>query len=298
MKASEINIRDTYVLGHDRKYYLYGTRGPTVWGPADGFDCYVSSDLENWDGPVEIFHNHGDFWADRHYWSPECWHYKGGFYLFASFKSEKRPMGTQILRSGLPTGPFEIHSDGPVTPKDWECLDGTLYIDSNGTPYMVFSASFIKNPRGEMYVQKLTIDLKAPVGKPRLLFMAADAPWTVPFPRGKEEFHIEEPVYFSDGPFLYRTKSGRLLMLWSSFGEGGYSQGIASSDNDEIDGNWIHDDETLFTNGGHGMIFRSFSGILFLAVHYPNEFLSERPVFIELIEANDRLLLKKQRLWR
>jgi len=293
MKASEINIRDPYVLEYDKKYYLYGTRGPTTWGLADGFDCYISSDLENWDGPVEIFHNNGDFWADRNYWAPECHHYKGEFYLFATFNSEKRHMGTQILKSASPAGPFEIHSDGPVTPRDQECLDGTLYIDSKGTPHMVFSGSFKENHKGEMFVQELTADLREAIGEPRLLFLAADAPWTVPFPKGTEVFGIEEEIYFSDGPYLYKTKSGKLLMLWSSFGEGGYSLGIASSDNDEIDGSWIHDEKPLVTDGGHGMIFESSGGAPVLALDYPNEHLCERSLFFELIEENDRLLLRK-----
>ena len=293
MNTREINIRDPYILEYEKKYYLYGTRGPTTWSLADGFDCYVSSDLEDWEGPVEIFHNSGDFWADRNYWAPECYFHRGAFYLFATFKSETRHMGTQILKSDVPTGPFKIHSHGPVTPRDQECLDGTLYIDSKGTPYMVFSGSFKKNHMGEMFVQELTIDLSAPVGEPRLLFLAADAPWTVPFPKSKEVFGIEKAIYFSDGPFLYRTESGKPLMLWSSFGEGGYSLGITSFDNDEIDGNLIHDEEPLFTDGGHGMIFRSLSGRLVLTLHYPNERLCERPLFLELIEENDRLLLKE-----
>lgn len=202
-------------------------------------------------------------------------------------------MGTQILKSASPAGPFEIHSDGPVTPRDQECLDGTLYIDSKGTPHMVFSGSFKKNDKGEMFVQELTADLREAIGEPRLLFLAADAPWTVPFPKGTEVFGIEEEIYFSDGPYLYKTKSGKLLMLWSSFGEGGYSLGIASSDNDEIDGSWIHDEKPLVTDGGHGMIFESSGGAPVLALDYPNEHLCERSLFFELIEENDRLLLRK-----
>lgn len=42
MRREDIDIRDPYVLVHDGKYYLYGTRSATCWGEADGFDCYVS----------------------------------------------------------------------------------------------------------------------------------------------------------------------------------------------------------------------------------------------------------------
>ena len=84
MKNTEINIRDPFVLLHEDKYYLYGTRSATCWGPADGFDCYVSSDMVDWDGPVEIFHRPEGFFADAFYWAPECYEYNGKFYLVAT----------------------------------------------------------------------------------------------------------------------------------------------------------------------------------------------------------------------
>ena len=46
MRLSDINLRDPFVLVHEGRYYLYGTRGATCWGPATGFDVYVSADLE------------------------------------------------------------------------------------------------------------------------------------------------------------------------------------------------------------------------------------------------------------
>lgn len=76
MKTTEINIRDPYILVHGSKYYLYGTRSATCWRPADGFDCYVSEDKENWEGPIEIFHRPEGFFADQNYWAPECIYYE------------------------------------------------------------------------------------------------------------------------------------------------------------------------------------------------------------------------------
>ena len=88
MRLNEINIRDPYVLIRDDTYYLYGTRGERCWGPDDGLDCYTSKDLENWEGPTEVFHRPDSFWADRNFWAPECHYYKGDYYLFVSFKAE------------------------------------------------------------------------------------------------------------------------------------------------------------------------------------------------------------------
>jgi len=292
MRTSEINIRDPYILNHEKKYYLYGTRSATAWGLADGFDCYESEDLENWEGPIEIFHNDGDFWADRNYWAPECYVYQGAFYLVATFNSEDRKMGTQILIADSPTGPFRPHSDGPVTPNEWACLDGTLYFRSDGTPYLVFGRSFQDLPCGEMYAIELSRDLRTTAGKPKLLFEAAQAPWSRPVPFAKKEFGMDGEVYFVDGPCMYRTQAGKLLMLWSSWGERGYTVGLTYSDNDEIDGEWHHLEVPFFSeNGGHGMLFQSREKEWMFAFHSPNDLYKERPHFKRTKESNDVIVL-------
>ena len=61
MKLTDINIRDPYILCSGDWYYMYGTRAETCWGAAEGFDCFKSKDLENWEGPFEIFHKPEDF---------------------------------------------------------------------------------------------------------------------------------------------------------------------------------------------------------------------------------------------
>ena len=50
MKLNDINIRDPYIIKAEGKYYMYGTRSATTWSYGDGFDCYISEDLENWEG--------------------------------------------------------------------------------------------------------------------------------------------------------------------------------------------------------------------------------------------------------
>lgn len=49
MKLNDINIRDPYIIKAEGKYYMYGTRSATTWSYGDGFDCYISEDLENWE---------------------------------------------------------------------------------------------------------------------------------------------------------------------------------------------------------------------------------------------------------
>ena len=283
-KNCEINIRDPFVLVHGGKYYMYGTRGATTWGFASGFDVYVGDDLENWSEPIPCFENDGTFWADRHYWAPEVYYRNGRFYMFASFKSEKRSRGTQVLVADRPEGPFVPYSDGPVTPDGWECLDGTLYEDKDGTPYMIFCHEWTQTVDGEMCAIRLSDDLKTAVGKPIFLFYATDADWIVP-----QKHKTGAKGYVTDGPFVYRTKGGRLLLLWASFSAGGYTQGIAVSSDGTVNGRFTQLEPLFYDNGGHGMIFERLGGGLCMTLHSPNETPDERPFFYDIEEEDDRL---------
>lgn len=283
MNRSDIHIRDPFVLVHGGRYYLYGTRGETCWGKATGFDVYVGDDLEHWDGPHACFENDGTFWADRHYWAPEVHAWKGRFYLFASFKAEGVCRGTAVLCADSPMGPFAPHSQGPVTPADWECLDGTFFVDRAGRPHMVFCHEWLQVGDGEVCAVPLTDDLRAAAGAPRVLFHASDAPWARPVEQNGRTGLV------TDGPFLWRTADGTLLCLWASFSEGGYTQALAVSDTGDLDGRFTQVEPLFRRDGGHGMVFRALDGQLYLTLHSPNANPQERPHFYPLREVGGRL---------
>ena len=275
LAAGEINIRDPFVLLDGATYYMYGTRGATCWGPATGFDVYASDDLIHWKDPVPCFENDGSFWADRNYWAPEVHVWQGKYWMFASFKSDARRRGTAILRAESPLGPFRPWSDGPVTPAEWECLDGTFYVDHEGNSWIAYCHEWIQAGDGEIWAARLDHDLKRTVGAPVLMFRASEAPWA------KEMTHSSgRKGYVTDGPFLWRDCSGRLLCLWSSFSREGYTQGVAVSDSGEINSHFSQMKPLFMQNGGHGMLFKTKTGELLLALHQPNESLKEHPVFL------------------
>ena len=278
IKLNEINIRDPFVLpiSSEGKYYLYGTMGAYTWGEtAIGFDCYTSTDLENWDGPFPVFRPSVDFWADRNFWAPEVHVYQGKYYMFASFKAPGVCRGTQILMADSPLGPFLPLGDKPVTPSDWECLDGTLFVTPEGEPWIVFCHEWVQVGDGEICATLLSKDLSSAIGEPLVLFHASEAPWAQQIDsKGRKG-------YVTDGPWMHRLPNNELLMLWSSFSEGGYTIGIARSISGELLGTWTQDSKPLYSgDGGHCMTFRDFEGKVWVSLHRPNSTPDERPTFL------------------
>lgn len=274
MKRSDIIIRDPFVFPckSEKAYYMYGTTYVRMGYPKEGFHHYKSYDLENWEGPFESFIPDENFWANRDFWAPEVHEYNGKYYMFATFKRDGLCRGTQILVSDSPGGKFVPLTDGPVTPRDWECLDGTLYVERDGTPYIVFCHEWAQIRDGEIAAMPLTEDLKSPAGKAEVLFKASDSWWSCEFP-GKGN-------YVTDGPYLFHH-AGKLKMIWSSFYNGSYAMGCAYSSNGMITGSWEHEKDLIFKeNGGHGMLFESFDGNRYFSLHQPN-IPEEHPFFLE-----------------
>lgn len=284
MKTSEINIRDPFVLNENGKFYLYGTRAHDFGKNTSGFDVYVSENLKEWSQPKECF-NSEKFGFNREVnWAPEVHKYKDTYYMLATFTKENGLRGSYILKSEKPEGPFIPHSEISLTPAEWECLDATLYISKNNEPYIVFCHEHTQIIDGTVCYVRLTEDLKSASGEPKMIFSGSSPEWAGKKNKGKH--------YITDGPFMYRTKTGELLMLWSTFVKHKYCQCIAKSDNGEIDGSFIHLPPLISDDGGHGMIFK-YGDKLMLTFHSPNQTGFERPVFTELEDIGDTVILKK-----
>ncbi|MFZ6027577.1 MAG: glycoside hydrolase family 43 protein [Chloroflexota bacterium] len=299
MNTSEIHIRDPFVLPVAPYYYLYGTTDADCWkGPGEGFNCFRSTDLESWEGPFAAFRSPEGFWATKNFWAPEVHAYRGRYYMLASFKAPQRYRGTQILVAERPEGPFIPLGDGPITPDGWECLDGTLHVDRQSQPWIVFCNEWVQVHNGSIYALPLSDDLERHVGRPVYLFNASEAPWARPFQRAADKEKSSDsippfPCYVTDGPFLHCTADGVLLMLWSSMGDEGYTMGVARSRSGHITGPWVQQETPLWgKNGGHGMVFRSFDDRLYLALHTPNETPLERAKFIPVEEAGHDLRIQ------
>ena len=293
-QTEEIYMRDPFVLPYEKekKYYLFGTTFADGCGDEDPvFEVFISEDLQNWEGPYVAFDPPFGFYGVRHYWAPEVFEIEGFFYMFGSCKGGiKQSRDTVILKAEHPSGPYVPHSEGPVTPADWECLDGTYYKDDQGQKWMIFCHEWTQLYEGKIKAVRLKDDLTGSYGEVVDILSAKEMPWIRKF----GDSRIEKEGYLTDAPFMYRAKNGELLMLWSSYsvkgyskeGIGGYTVAIARSKNGKIEGPWTHDEELLMDmNAGHSSLFRDFDGTLRICTHYPDTpHGDEHPLFLSVKE--------------
>jgi beta-xylosidase len=310
LRLPELPIHDPFILAESstRTYYLYTSARATGRNRAGTF-AYRSKDLATWEGPLLVFECPEDSWAapQVNAWAPEVHAYRGRYYLFTTLHNPGKPLpsalasepnsmrATIIAVSDSPAGPFGlIKKDGPVTPPDFMTLDGTLYVDSTGKPWMVYAHEWIQKIDGTIEALPLQDDLSAAGGAPVFLFKGSDAPWIT-----EQAVPSAKPaLYVTDGPQLFRTKTGRLLMLWSSyeknsFKQDGYVQTIARSKSGDLAGPWEQLPPLVRNDSGHGMLFRTFEGQLMLVLHQP--FVRARGKIYEMEDLGDSLRVGKYR---
>jgi beta-xylosidase len=297
VKLSDVRLRDCCVWPdtNSRTYYLVSSSG--YRGPHDrpAVVEFTSKDLETWHGPHVIFEVPTNFRANRGIWAPELHAYRGKFYLFLTFNTDEKfpeqwrnwyprvKRGSQILVGDSPEGPFTPFANHATTPADMMTLDGTLWVEE-GVPYMVFSHEWVQIIDGRMEYIRLKDDLSGTVGEPHWMFRASDAPWSKKSDLG---------AHVTDGPYLYCSKTGKLMMVWSGFTKKGYAVGLAISKSGRLAGPWEQQAEPLFDHdGGHPMLFRRFDGQLMMILHQPNHAPDERARIFEVEDLGDTLRLK------
>lgn len=306
---SQIRVRDPFVLPDPatKTYFIYNSTTPAIdsTNARKAVVVYRSKDLENWETPTPIWEAPENHWGRETIWAPEVHRYQGKYYLFVTLTSKDtlptpagRPQnlrrGTEILVADGPEGPFKPLASGPQTPKDWMALDGTLWIEA-GVPYMIFCHEWIQIIDGSMDMVRLKDDLSAPVGDPVKLFHASEADWVRCRGDLGELFQGKRyHAYITDGCWLHRTKTGRLLMLWSSYGPQKYATGIAVSTSGKLTGPWVQQPTPLWLDdGGHPMMFETFDGRLVMVIHQPNRRV-ERARFFEMEDTGDTLRIKRE----
>lgn len=277
-------------------YYMTGTGGK-LW---------KSKDLKFWDGPYDVAQTDPDSWMGPHpmIWAAELHRYKGKYYYFATFTNRDSIIGhyrgnrlerraCHVLVSDKAEGPYRPMADATYLPADKLTLDGTLWTDTDGKPYMVYCHEWLQNWDGTIEKIELKPDLSGSIGEARLLFRASESPWSREVVGGDTV-----PNRVTDGPWLFRTQTGRLGMLWTSWIYGDYTQGVAYSESGTLDGPWTQEQEPVtLPNFGHGMLFRTFDGRLLMSVHSHkniNGHYHRVPHLFEVDDSGDRISVGKE----
>ena len=247
-------------------YYMTGTGGK-LW---------KSKDLRYWDGPYTVAETDPASWMgpEPMIWAAELHPYKGKYYYFATFTNPDVKIGSfrgneierracHVLVSDKAEGPYRPMEDKTYLPAEKPTLDGTLWVDTDGKPYMVYCYEWLQTWDGTIEKIELKPDLSGSMGEGQLLFRASDSPWSREVIDGDT---VASKV--TDGPYLFRTQTGRLGMIWTSWIYDVYTQGVAYSESGTLDGPWVQEEQPITPpNFGHGMLFRTFDGQLLMSVH-------------------------------
>jgi hypothetical protein len=295
----EISMSDPFIFPdkETQTYYLTGTGGR----------LYKSKDLKMWTGPYSIIDLTGT-WMDGHFVAAAEIHQFGDkYYLAGTWNDHSNPIEnvprrynvptnqTQILIADSPEGPFKPlgpEYDFCLGPRDWDIIDGTLY-EENDTVYMVFVHEWTQLIDGTMDFMPLSKDLTHRTAEPTTIFRASEAAWSKEMNSiGEATFGMKMPGWVTDGPQLFRTQTGKLGMLWSSWGENRYAQGVAYSESGSIKGPWIQEEKAFKgDNSGHGMIFTTWEGKRLFIIHHAEENGPRKPQIYTIDDSGDKLIL-------
>lgn len=292
-----IRMSDPFILA-DKKtatYYMTGTGG-MLW---------KSKDLKKWTGPFKITKTDPTSWMgkDPMIWAAELHQYKDKYYYFATFTNRDVKIDTvgenvierrasHVLVSDSAAGPYVPMRDPTYLPADKPTLDGTFWIE-DGKPYMVYCYEWLQNLNGTIESIALKPDLSGSIGEAKLLFKASESPWSREKSNGKDV-----PNKVTDGPWLFKTGTGRLGMIWTSWIYDVYTQGVAYSKSGKLEGPWVQEKDPITPpNFGHGMLFTKFDGKNLMSVHSHksvNGRTMRYPHLFEVDFSGDKLVIGKR----
>jgi beta-xylosidase len=276
-------------------YYMTGTGG-LLW---------KSKDLAKWSGPFVVTQTDPESWMGPRpmIWAAELHQYNGRYYYFATFTNRSVVIDTvkgnaihrrasHVLVSDNPDGPYVPMEDETYLPAGLPTLDGTFWVDTDGKPYMVYCGEWLINWNGTMEKIELKPDLSGTTGKRKILFFAYDSPWS----KEKDQYGRIIPNKVTDGPYLFKTQTGKLGMIWTSWLFSDYVQGVAYSESGILDGPWVQEKEPVTPpNFGHGMLFRTLEGKLLMSVHSHKSVNGRTiriPHLFEVDDSGDKLVVK------
>lgn len=297
---NDLSMSDPYIYADEatKTYYLTSSGGR----------MYKSKDLVMWEGPYNVINLSGTWMEKAGFAAAAEIHKLGDYYYYAGTWSDHSDLIQQVprrynvphnqtvlLRADKPEGPYEVFDRNPnhdYQPREWDCIDGTLY-EEDGHIYMVFVHEWTQLIDGTMDYVELSEDLAETVSEPVTMFRASENPSCGEMNSlGEATFGRKMPGWVTDGPQMFRTGTGKLGMLWATWGKERYFQAVCYSESGTIAGPWIQEPEPfLANNSGHGMLFRTFEGKLIYVVHHSEGDGPRKPQYWNVDDSGDKLVL-------
>ncbi|MFW6006841.1 MAG: glycoside hydrolase family 43 protein [Halanaerobiales bacterium] len=215
------NIGDPYILKHDDTYYLYATSAPDF-----GFKVWQSEDLIKWDfkGYALNSNSEENGWGNNDFWAPEVIYYENKFYMTYSARDDDGHLKISLAVSEDPLGPF-INLKAPLFDRGQSFIDGHIFVDSDGTPYLFYNKDCSENiiegkHISQIYVQEMREDLTELKGEP-VLAVEPSQEWE----------GAGEEWQWNEGSYVIKNNEKYYLMYSANyFGSSDYAIGYATAD--------------------------------------------------------------------
>jgi beta-xylosidase len=216
------SLADPYVLKDtDGTYYMYVT--------GQGYPCFSSNDLVNWEYETNVFHKHTAKWAVQGFWAPEVIKLGDKYYLHYTAAREDDIKHIGVAFASSPTGPFVDMSNKPfIDNGEKATIDSHLFIDDDGRFYMYYSNDVSTNPipelggkkRSEIFVVEIKPDFSGFLSEPVMLI----------YPQQSWEFNPSSNNYWNEGAVVLKY-NGLYYLFFSGNGyfTPNYAVGYATS---------------------------------------------------------------------
>ncbi|HZZ42193.1 MAG TPA: family 43 glycosylhydrolase [Tepidisphaeraceae bacterium] len=204
----DVIIADPFVLRTKDAYYLYGTTVASF-----GLQVFSSTNLIDWRGHGFVLHRTGNSWAQNRYWAPECFEYRGKYYLHYTASSLKSTMRICLAVADTPLGPFTDVKTPWLDPGQ-AVIDSDVFRDTDGKLYLYYVLDCSENGYSEIRVCALGDDLTP--AKKSAFCLKPSQKW--------------EGKTWNEGPFVMKH-NGTYYMTYSAnvYAEPSYGLGYATA---------------------------------------------------------------------
>lgn len=251
--TENVCLADPTILVDGNTYYLYGTSRNSDMG----FECYHSTDLVNWEGPVKVLKK-GDAFGNQGFWAPQVVKVGNKFAMLYTANEQ-----IAVAWAYSPLGPFTNDSKECIA-SDTRRIDPFYFTDNDGKSYLYQ----VRLDNGnKIYSQSIFGNLDSTDSSTLSKAISATLPW-------ENTSNAEWTV--TEGPTVI-NHDGKYYLFYSAndFRNPDYAVGYAIADSPE--GPWVKHPEPIISRhntglpgSGHGDIFTDKNGGLKYVFHSHN----------------------------